>query len=59
MDISTKIQLTSFIGLVCFWLLIAGRPDLNVNKNFKYAVFTVSGFCLSIFVLIIAMLWQV
>jgi hypothetical protein len=43
-DILTKIQLTSLLGLICFWILITARPDINTDDNFKYVVFTVLGF---------------
>ena len=59
MDILTKIQLTSLIGLVCFWLLITARPNTNTDDNFKYVVFTVLGFLLSLFAALITTVWQV
>lgn len=59
MDILTKIQLTSFIGLVCFWLLITARSDAKVDHKFKYVVFTVLGFLLSLFAALITTVWKV
>ena len=58
-DLLTKIQLTSLLGLVCFWLLIAARSDAKVDDKFKYVVFTVLGFLLSLFASLITTVWQV
>ena len=59
MDILTKIQVTSVLAMFCFWMLIVVRPDCNINKNFKYLVFTSAGVLLSTCVALVSTLWIV